>query len=97
MKVTIDIECTPEEARTFLGLPDVQPMQRALLDQLQERMSKNLAKMDPETMLRTWLPAGMQNLEQIQRFFWNQVSSAMRGATSTRTTGDTGDGNSDSK
>ena len=96
MKVTIDIECTPEEARTFLGLPDVQPMQRALLDQLQERMSKNLAKMDPESMLRTWLPAGMQNLEQIQRFFWNQVSSAMRTASS-RNTGENGDGSGDSK
>ena len=98
MKVTIDIECTPEEARAFLGLPDVQPMQRALLDQLQERMSKNLAKMDPETMLRTWLPAGMQNLEQIQRFFWNQVSNAMRGATSSsRTTGENGDGAGETK
>ena len=94
MKVTIDIECTPEEARTFLGLPDVQPMQRALLDQLQDRMSKNLAKMDPESMLRTWLPAGMQNLEQIQKFFWNQVSSAMRTTSSPRTTGEDGNGNS---
>ena len=23
MKITMDIECTPEEARRFLGLPDV--------------------------------------------------------------------------
>ncbi len=100
MKVTIDIECTPEEARTFLGLPDVQPMQRALLDQLQDRMSKNLAKMDPESMLRTWLPAGMQNLEQIQRFFWNQVSGAMRSASSSsssRNTGEDGDSSGNSK
>lgn len=91
MKVTIDIECTPEEARTFLGLPDVQPMQQALLQQLQDRMSKNLAKMDPESLIRTWLPAGMQNLEQIQRFFWNQVSTAMRGRGGTGPS-DTGDG-----
>ena len=101
MKVTIDIECTPEDARTFLGLPDVQPMQRALLDQLQDRMSKNLAKMDPESMLRTWLPAGMQNLEQIQRFFWNQVSGAMRSASSasssSRNTGEDGDSSGNSK
>ena len=97
MKVTVDIECTPEEARAFLGLPDVQPMQRALLDQLQERMSKNLTKMDPESMFRTWLPAGMQNLEQIQKFFWNQVSTAMRGATTSRTTGENGDGTGESK
>lgn len=98
MKVSIDIECTPEEARTFFGLPDVKPMQQALMQQLQDRMSKNLAKMDPESMIRTWLPAGMQNLEQIQRFFWNQVSTAMRGrgagGDSSNSSGEPGDSTS---
>ena len=74
MKVTIDIECTAEEARTFLGLPDLQPMQKAVLGELQERMSANLSVMDPETLFKTWLPAGLQNLETLQRFFWAQVS-----------------------
>ncbi len=74
MKVTIDIECTPEEARTFLGLPDLQPMQQAVLGQLQERLSANLAVMDPETLFKTWLPAGLQNLETLQRFFWSQMT-----------------------
>src|SRR6516164_5311770 len=31
MKFKIDIDCTPEEARAFLGLPDVKPLQEALL------------------------------------------------------------------
>ena len=35
MKVTIDIDCTPEEARTFLGLPDVKPFQDAMMDKMQ--------------------------------------------------------------
>ena len=26
MKITVDVDCTPEEARAFLGLPDVKPM-----------------------------------------------------------------------
>ncbi len=29
MKITVDIDCTPEEARAFFGLPNVQPMQDA--------------------------------------------------------------------
>ncbi len=74
MKVTINIDCTPEEARVFLGLPDVQPMQKVLLAQVQERMSNNLAAMDPETMVKTWLPLSLQNLEQLQRFFWSQMT-----------------------
>lgn len=73
MKVTINVDCTPEEARVFLGLPDVQPMQRALMNQLQDRISANLAAMDPDTLVKTWMPLGMQNLEQWQRFFWSHM------------------------
>ena len=39
MKVTVDIDCTPEEARTFFGLPDVKPMQKAMMN-LCEAMAK---------------------------------------------------------
>ena len=84
MKVTINVDCTPEEARIFLGLPDVQPMQRVLMAQLQERMSSNLAAMDPEQMMKTWLPLGMQNLEQIQRFFWAQMGRSATGGDDTK-------------
>ena len=76
MKIKIDIDCTPEEARTFFGLPDVRPMQDALIAQLQERMSANLAAMDPETMIKTWMPMGLQGLEQMQKAFWSQMSQA---------------------
>lgn len=79
MKVTIDIDCTPEEARTFLGLPDVQPLQAAMMAELEKRMRSNIEQMDPETMLRTWLPAGLQGLEQMQKLFWSQLASATGG------------------
>jgi len=74
MKITINVDCTPEEARTFLGLPDVQPMQAALMEQLQERMSANMSAMDPEALMKTWLPLGMENMEQLQRMFWSQMT-----------------------
>lgn len=77
MKVTIDVDCTPEEARIFLGLPDVQPMQQALMQQMQDQMSANLKAMDPETMMKTWLPVGMQGLEQFQKLIWAQMAGAM--------------------
>ncbi|MDQ2102948.1 DUF6489 family protein [Azospirillum isscasi] len=77
MKITIDIDCTPEEARHFLGLPDVKPMQDAMMQDIQERMRASLLAMDPETMLKTWLPAGMQGMEQLQKMFWSQMAAAM--------------------
>ena len=69
MKITFDIDCTPEEARQFLGLPDVKLMQ-----EVEERMKANLAAMDPETMVKTWLPAGIQGFEQMQKMFWAQLN-----------------------
>ncbi|MBP2229816.1 DUF6489 family protein [Azospirillum agricola] len=77
MKISIDIDCTPEEARHFLGLPDVKPMQDAMMREIQDRMQANLHAMDPETMLKTWLPAGIQGMEQIQKMFWTQMASAL--------------------
>ncbi|OSQ50162.1 DUF6489 family protein [Thalassospira alkalitolerans] len=76
MKVSVDIDCTPEELRTFFGLPDVQPMQQALMKEVEERMKANLGAMDPETMINTWLPQGMQNWEQVQKAFWNQFNAS---------------------
>ncbi|MCG5241930.1 DUF6489 family protein [Azospirillum doebereinerae] len=77
MKITVDIDCTPEEARHFLGLPDVKPMQDAIMQDIQESMRANLHAMDPETLLKTWLPAGIQGMEQLQKMFWSQMASAL--------------------
>jgi hypothetical protein len=78
MKVTVDVECTPEEARTFLGLPDVKPMQEHLIRELQERMAANIRAMEPETMLRTWLPATLKGFEQMQEIFMSHMTDAKR-------------------
>jgi hypothetical protein len=74
MKVHIDIDCTPEEARVFLGLPDVQPVQSAVMKELEQRLMHAMQAMDPETLMKTWVPAGISNLEQMQRMFWQQFA-----------------------
>jgi hypothetical protein len=75
MKITIDIDCTPDEARAFLGLPDVAPLQAGMMKELQERMMKTLATMDAETLMKTWLSSGAQTFEQMQRMFWEQFGN----------------------
>ena len=77
MKIKIEIDCTPIEARKFFGLPDVEPMQEALMDQLQGQMSNTLSMMDPEKMLNSWLPLGAQGLESFQRMMWSAAKTAM--------------------
>ncbi len=77
MKITIDVDCTPEEARAFLGLPDVAPMQRALMEEIGTRMSAGLEAMDSEALMKTWMPLGMQGLEQVQKMFWAQFGKTV--------------------
>ncbi len=85
MKLHFDIDCTPEEARQFLGLPDVVPMQDALMKQLQDKLSDNIRTLDPETLAKTWIPITMQNWSDMQKMFWNNLGSA--GARGPRTPG----------
>ncbi len=82
MKFTVNVECTPEEARTFMGLPDVQPIQEAMMKDLQERMKTNMQAMDPETIMKTWVPAAMQGADQVQKMFWSHLQGAFSGMTS---------------
>lgn len=93
MKISVDIDCTPEEARKFLGLPDVAPMQEALMQQVQERLESNMKAMDPEALINTWLPAGMQGLEQMQKMFWAQMGMGDAGQDGGKNPG--GKGSSD--
>ena len=71
MKATIHIECTPAEARAFFGLPDVQPMQAAMMEQLQERMLSEIDRISPEALVNQWLAILPQNVERMQDLFAN--------------------------
>ena len=68
MKFRIDIDCTPQEARTFLGLPDVETAQKALYGELEARMRAAMERMDPEALLRTWMPA-VKGWEELMKAF----------------------------
>ena len=55
MKVNVEIDCTPLEARQFFGFPDVQPMQTAVMEKLQRQMMDNIQKVSPEALMQSWL------------------------------------------
>lgn len=50
MKVNVEIDCTPEEARRFLGLPDVTKANDVYVDAVAKAM-KGVAT---STSCRTW-------------------------------------------
>ena len=76
MKIKLDIDCTPEEVRQFFGLPEVKPLQDELLKEVQERLRANIKAMDPEAMLKTWLPATLKGFEQLQDMFLSRMGGA---------------------
>jgi len=79
MKIHIDMEMTPEEARTLMGLPDLTGMQEELVAEMTKRMKAALDTSDPEAMLKTWMPMGGAGFEQFQRFLWDSAQRAAGG------------------
>lgn len=76
MKITMNIECSPEEARRFLGLPDVGPMQEEVLSEVRERMMASVGSFDPETLMKTWMSGAGGGVEEMQKRFWAQFGGA---------------------
>ena len=54
MKINVEVDCTPAEARAFLGLPDVTPLNDHLVAEMQKRMDANMAALAPEELMKTW-------------------------------------------
>jgi Family of unknown function (DUF6489) len=81
MKIKIDIDCTPQEARAFFGLPDVEPIQEAVLGKVQDRLTGYLEGTDPEALLKLWLPGGLQGLGQMQEVLWKQFMGGISAAS----------------
>jgi hypothetical protein len=73
MKVTVTVDCTPLEAREFLGLPDVQPMQSAMMDQMQQKMMENMDKYSPESIMQSWFSFDPKVGERFQDMFANMA------------------------
>lgn len=78
MKFNIEIDCTAEEARAFLGLPDVSPMQQRLMTVAEERLLEAIKAMDAKALMDQWLPLSLRNLEQWQGL-WAQMAASAAG------------------
>lgn len=64
MKVKIDIDCTPDEARTFFGLPDVTPLNEAMVKEMSKRMQENMSSLEPDMLMKNWMSFGGQMQDQ---------------------------------
>ena len=67
MKLNITVDCTPEEARAFLGLPDVTPINDTLVNAVKQRIEQNVELVSPEFYLKQWYSMGGQASESFMQ------------------------------
>lgn len=82
MKVHFDIECTPEEARAFLGLPDLKPVHDIYVDRMQALIRDGLTGADFERVMKSWSPLLGGGLEM-----WANAMQQMTGGSSSSSSG----------
>ena len=78
MKFRVEGECTPAEARAFLGLPDVTPLNDHLVAEMKSRMDANIAMLKPDELMRKWMAFGGQAQEQFMKLMAS--ASTVRGS-----------------
>jgi hypothetical protein len=82
MKISVDIECSPEEARAFLGLPNVAPVNDMIVESMLQRTRDNIDSLsDPKVFWERALVASGQSMEMMQALFGAaaQGSSSKKG------------------
>ena len=65
--------------RQFLGLPDVQPMQEAVLAELQKTMMAQVEKLSPEGLMRGWFLDVPKNADWIREMMGRVLAKAGTG------------------
>ena len=77
MKINVEVDCTPEEARRFVGLPDLTPVHDAYVAQMLETMKSGIQPESIEAMIKNWAPMGEAGVRLWQQMF-EQVSSSRK-------------------
>ena len=74
MKVTIDIDCTPEEARRFMGLPDLTLVHDAYVERMKAAVADGVTPEMFANMMKAWGPMSEAGLNM-----WRQMFETMGG------------------
>lgn len=82
MKVTVEVDCTPEEARRFLGLPDVSKANDVYVDNIAKAMQGVTSIEQLQGYVKQVAPMGEMGLKLFQQFMEQGGLGAMGGAFS---------------
>ncbi|MFD1033665.1 DUF6489 family protein [Sphingomonas hankookensis] len=68
MKINVEVDCTPEEARRAMGLPDFTPVHERYVAMLTETMEKGASPELLDQLMKSWAPMGEAGMT-----FWRKM------------------------
>ncbi|HEX8466399.1 MAG TPA: DUF6489 family protein [Allosphingosinicella sp.] len=74
MKISVDVDCTPEEARRFLGLPDLTPVHDAYVQRMTKVAGEGLTAESAADMMKAWGP-----MNEAGMAMWRSMLEGMSG------------------
>ena len=77
MKVNVEVDCTPEEARRFLGLPDVSSANQVYIDAITKAMKGVSSVEQLQDYAKQIAPMGQAGLKMFQQFIEQGAGAAM--------------------
>ena len=69
MKINLEVDCTPEEARRAMGLPDLTPVHDRYITLMTEAMTGQIRPEMVEAAVRGWAPMGEAGMQMWRRLF----------------------------
>lgn len=76
MKVNIEIDCSPEEARRFMGLPDVEQANAIYVDTIANAMKGVSSTEQLEQYAKQLAPMGQMGMKLFQNFMEGAARNA---------------------
>jgi hypothetical protein len=80
MKITIEVDCTPEEARSFMGLPDVSTANNVYVESLAKAMQGASSPDQLQQYANALAPMVQVGLKLFQSSVENGMKAAASGA-----------------
>jgi hypothetical protein len=84
MKITIEVDCTPEEARSFLGLPDVSGANNVYVENITKAMQGVSSPDQLQQYAAALAPMGQMGLKLFQNFVESGMKTAQGGSAGSK-------------
>ena len=81
MNISVNVDCTPEEARTFLGLPDLSLVHQKYIDSMLNAMDGAGSLEQMNKLIGAFAPMGDASMRLFQQMMDLGLSGGLSGAT----------------